>query len=120
VGVNVAVLAGRTGIAAHILDQAFMNLAQQAFGDRFATAEVSGDQVKGFPVVEEFARVVGIDVAERFAGQQLFRLVEREMSALDVSGVMSFENERALLHAGEPIVGQARRLQEATRPLDAG
>jgi hypothetical protein len=33
---------------------------------------------------------------------------------------MSFENERALLHAGEPIVGQARRLQEATRPLDAG
>ena len=116
---NVAVLPGRTGITAHVLDQAFVNLAQQAFGDRFATAEVSGDQVKGFPVVEEFAGVVGIDVAERFTGQQLFRLVEREMGAFDVSGIMSFENQRALLHAGEPIVGQARRLQEATRSLDA-
>jgi hypothetical protein len=48
-----------------------VNLAQQSFGDRFAAAEVSGDQVKGFPVVEEFAGVVGIDVAERFTGQQL-------------------------------------------------
>ena len=95
------------------------HLAQQAFGDRFATAEVSGDQVKGFAVVEEFARVIGIDVAERFTGQQLFRLVEREMGALDVSGIVSFENQRALLHAGEPIIGQARRLQEATRSLDA-
>ena len=73
-----------------------MNLAQEAFGDRFATAEVSGDQVKGFPVVEEFARVVGIDVAERFTGQRFFRLVEREMGPFDVSGVMSFENKGAV------------------------
>ena len=92
---NVAVLTGRTGIATHILNQALVNLAQEAFGDRFATAEVSGDQVKGFPVVEEFARVVGIDVAERFTGQRFFRLVEREMGPFDVSGVMSFENKGA-------------------------
>ncbi len=41
------------------------------------------------------------------------------MGAFDVSGIMRFENQRALLHAGEPIVGQARRLQEAAGSLDA-
>ena len=93
---HAAVLAWCAGAAAHALDKAAMNLADERFRDRIAAFEVLGDELKRGPVVEKLARVVRVGARRAPAGEEAGRLLEREVRPLDVRGVVRLEEEGAV------------------------
>ncbi len=61
-----------------------MNLPNQAFRNGRATAEIIRDRLEGIPVIQEFLGILRIDARRPFAREQLFGLVEGQVSALNV------------------------------------
>lgn len=74
--------------------------------------------MEGVPIVEQLAGVVLTRLLDDLASPEPLGLVERQSAALDVGRVVRLEQERALAHPLHPSIGQARRFQEASRPLD--
>jgi hypothetical protein len=47
-----------------------------------------------------------------------FRLFKRELSPRDRPRIVRLKHERALLHAGNPVLGRLGRARKSTRPFD--
>ncbi len=113
-----AVTPGLRRTAADALDQALVNFTDQTFRDWLAAAQVVRHQVECIAVVEQFAHVVAIRARHLLARPQARRFVQREMRALDVRGVMGFEQQGPLAHPLDPRLGQGRRFEEPARAFD--
>ena len=95
-----------------------MDLPDQPFRDRSAAAQPRGDELECAPVVQELTDVVRVRPGHRLAGEQHFRLLQRQPSSFDVGRVVRLADERPRAHLADPVLGERRRLQEPPRPLD--
>ncbi len=81
-----AVATRRAFAAADALHQAFVDFADQRFGDGFTAAQVFRHQVEGVAVIEQLADVIRARFRDGFARKQPLGLRQRQLGALDVRG----------------------------------
>lgn len=104
--------------ATHAIHEPLVNLANQPLGDRLATLQIVGDQLKSAAVVQKLPHVVSTCLHDPLASPQLRRLAQRQLAALDVRGRVRLEQNCALAHPLNPFMRKRRRFQEPTCALN--
>lgn len=113
-----APLARLGATAAHPVDQALVDLADQALADLGATRQVLAHQLEGAAVVPKLPHVFLVGVLHLAASPKLGGLLDAKLGRLYVGGVVGLKQQGPLTHHLHPLLGQRRRFEETPGALN--
>ena len=97
-----------------------VDIKDKPLGDWTAIVQVRADELESVAVVEQFARVVRVRPRNVIARQKVCGLLNRKASPLDMGRMVRFEKERPRTHRVDPLIRQARSIEEPAGALNLG